>query len=682
MASVPVYILLGGENAEGGNSAAALTSYPQYEGEQAGYKIWNQISGEWELYNAGVNSAPSSLVDVTRFGPEASMLEKMQARDPEQPLIYLFKLAVVGSVLGPLTGEPNWSPAMEDLFTDFQNQWQAAVNALPLGDDPGVRAVFWVQGEGDASGLVATAYAPLLKVLVEEIRSTLPPVDMAVPFIIGKLHSHQPDDAAKPDFLEVRRAQAEVGGDFEAARAVGTDDLSLKVDDLLYDVGGTIALGHRLFEGLAVVEGEQAEEPGEDAPPAEDATEEITAPLFIVIGSANAVGHAPIGYLPAYLQGPLANIRLWNTAQGQFNDLQAGGSVFGPELSLAHELRRFENKTIYMVKVASDNNTLAPWSFYDNWTRLGSLYEGMVEAVRAAVQSNPDLGIKIKGVFFIHGELDALDYPTSQLYQAYLEILVRHLRQDLNEFLAGGRLPFIIAQAHKETAGDQIDFVRAAQQARFDSDPLVGIYDTSGLTFLIDSIWFDAESVVKLGGELAKAFEDQLGTQVIPLFVPTLTELKARLRLTGVPKGADAHAMISDGVLGAREIFYRRLSQTRVEQLRAFPRTRHTMSSEEHLRQIAEQTEVKVVRLDLMKSMPVLFQDSSAVALQEWNQNGILRAARLKEKSDQLNLLQAEIEENFQILAGEEFAGSETNTQIYDGSPAVVPPRAGSSVFF
>ena len=112
-----------------------------------------------------------------------------------------------------------------------------------------------------------------------------------------------------------------------------------------------------------------------------------------------------------------------------------------------------------------------------------------------------------------------------------------------------------------------------------------------------------------------------------PLFVPRAT-LVANLRLSEATAAAQPEtvALIDRAILQARLVLLRQLGSSLVAQLQNIARNEIDPETEdEQRRMIAETLEIDSVLLVLSETMPQLFQDAGAKALQVWNDEGTFR---------------------------------------------------------
>lgn len=686
MPEVPVYVLLGGDNAEGDNIGSSLSpTYPQYVGAQTGFKIWNHLGVAWETYVAGTNSAPESVTNAAHFGPEVSMLSGLQALNPTQPNIYIVKVAVFGSSIAsqPSTGN-EWNSAAQELWTVMNTRVAAAMGNVPIGFTAKLKGIFWVHGEDDATVDRCEAYESLLGILIDRLRSTYN--EPSIPFVIGRLHnSHPLAEPQKSYMLTVRLAQEAVSRKNLNNTLVSTDTLSLKGDQTHFDVQGTINLGLALVAGLG--DAGAAPSPG-DGPGAG------ASPLFILLGDDNAYGHAPLADLPSYLTGTQTGVKIWSPTAGAFQDLVVGtnslsaASSFGPEASLGHALRDMADETIYLVKLGSDGSTLAPkiGSTNDWCPPSQEIYADLLSRLDAALGELATLSIepRLDGIFIVLGQNDALEDTTSSLYEGYLKALVQHLRNDaaLRDLVADStKLPVVIAKSSVKLTATYLERVRAAQQKVYEEDPNIAAADVDTQSLVPSTVYLDAAAQVFLGKQMVAQMIAGLTVQVRPTFVSSIAALKAGMRLSGIPENQDVDTMIRNAVLSVRTAFYRRLLHPRILEIQSWPLTSQPATDKEYLRQVAATTEILMVKRLMLRDLPILFRDSVAPQT-DWNDVASYRNFGKSEREREIARLEQEIEENLQLLSQSEVAGSESNgIRIADLEQEDTPDLPGGSIW-
>lgn len=166
-----------------------------------------------------------------------------------------------------------------------------------------------------------------------------------------------------------------------------------------------------------------------------------------------------------------------------------------------------------------------------------------------------------------------------------------------------------------------------------------------------------------------------------PLFVADLATLKALLRMTEVPSDStDALAILNEGILKARLKFYRRLGTARVGQLLSISFVENPTTEDEVLRALANTVEVKLVLCHLLVRLPHVWMDASGAIDKQWNEEAPVREQAPVELADRLSACQNEIEEDMQVLAGEDQIGDEDLIQTFDGTPDDPTPRVGRTL--
>lgn len=165
---------------------------------------------------------------------------------------------------------------------------------------------------------------------------------------------------------------------------------------------------------------------------------------------------------------------------------------------------------------------------------------------------------------------------------------------------------------------------------------------------------------------------------VAPLFVASIEDLKARLRLTGATK-SDFSAQLDLALEDVRLGFYDEdggLGTTRVGELLAISYVENATNATSLLRTRANNLEVTWVRLLLMRRLPTLFMDAGGETLDAWNEEPITRSSRRGLESE-IQRLENEVTDGLAYLGGadEEDLG-EVAVTVFE--PEITPdlPRA------
>lgn len=156
------------------------------------------------------------------------------------------------------------------------------------------------------------------------------------------------------------------------------------------------------------------------------------------------------------------------------------------------------------------------------------------------------------------------------------------------------------------------------------------------------------------------------------LFATSDAWIKARLRLSSVPVGSeDTLAIIDEAVAAARLAFYRRLGRIKVNNLLDIAEVAAPDTDDEVLRSLASLTEVKLVRVHLLRELPNAFMDASGDLNRRWNEEAPFRERPRSDREREVARLNEEIEQAMQELErdGDESPGDVRNVFVFDGTP-------------
>ncbi len=165
-----------------------------------------------------------------------------------------------------------------------------------------------------------------------------------------------------------------------------------------------------------------------------------------------------------------------------------------------------------------------------------------------------------------------------------------------------------------------------------------------------------------------------------PLFIVDVATLKAKLRLSGVPSASDADDIINEAILTVRAGFYRELGSPRVASIQALPFTEDPVTNDQVLRAVANTTEVKWVRAELFRTLPLSFMDGNADQNQVFQDEALFREASQHQLDLERVRLETEIQQNLDLLRGAEDIASEATMRVATICPAVTPPLPGDTV--
>ncbi len=141
---------------------------------------------------------------------------------------------------------------------------------------------------------------------------------------------------------------------------------------------------------------------------------------------------------------------------------------------------------------------------------------------------------------------------------------------------------------------------------------------------------------------------------IAPLFVADLATLKARLRMTGASE-SDALSQFDGAVEDVRLLLYdetQGLGLALVTTLLAIVFVENATTAEALKRTRANSLETKWVRLLLLRRMPTLFMDASAVTREAWNDEPFTRSGG-RTLRDEISAIETQIKNDLAVLLGD-----------------------------
>ncbi|MBD3265290.1 sialate O-acetylesterase [bacterium] len=227
---------------------------------------------------------------------------------------------------------------------------------------------------------------------------------------------------------------------------------------------------------------------------------------FILSGQSNMVGQGTVKELPASLKNNPKNIEFY--LHGSQREL-AGGSQFGPEVTLAHELAaKYPRQKILLIKYAVGGTSLLAWA--PEWSKEraditknagnGPLYANLFRFLERGIR---DKNIVYKGILWMQGERDAKFPAAAAEYAENFRALVQSLREDLD----APKLPFLYGIVNPPAANyPGLADVRKAQQAFEKTVPMAKMIDTDDLAKRSDNLHYNTEGQMEMGRRFANAY--------------------------------------------------------------------------------------------------------------------------------------------------------------------------------
>ncbi len=157
-------------------------------------------------------------------------------------------------------------------------------------------------------------------------------------------------------------------------------------------------------------------------------------------------------------------------------------------------------------------------------------------------------------------------------------------------------------------------------------------------------------------------------------------QLKEGLRLSRLPANSGATELLAAATLVVRLGILEELDAPRVADIAALPFTSSPLTGDEILRATANMVEIKWVRLELSKSMPMLFADGNIDNGQIMHDEALFRQPR----QDQLETLRSELWDEIMVgidrLRQANSAAQDRNRVRFEAiTPACAPPVPGDT---
>lgn len=165
-----------------------------------------------------------------------------------------------------------------------------------------------------------------------------------------------------------------------------------------------------------------------------------------------------------------------------------------------------------------------------------------------------------------------------------------------------------------------------------------------------------------------------------PVFVTSIDELKSKMRLSGLPSSGDGDAQFDEAVLLVRTGLYRELGATVIDSVLAIPFTENPVDDQGVRRATASSIEVKWVRAELMRLLPMMFIDGNANQRQVYHDEAAFREASQRQLDDERRRLMNDVEIGLELLRQSSDPGSDQQQIIADSVEPDSAPRPGDTV--
>lgn len=669
--------------------------------------IWTGAA--WADLTPGINTNPN--VGDDRWGPEIMFRQAMLPEFPSEKL-WLVKYCVASSLF-PLQGVSSWSPSLTGGAYSGFITWltAAAAAAFSAGDTLRIDGiVLSISATEMLQTAGARAYGEMLYELIATLRAVIPTISHCA---VGSFR----DDGGKTPVVLVEPHYEWTGSSDNLRGAVATRRLAIqRLENEVFDRISVYRTHHLDDDGGGVhFSAESLVIAGQELPrllfAPQTATELATADsgndeafLAVLIGDSIMDGSGANASLPSQQTGAMSGCLVWAPERGQFETLQAGvnnqtsiPTVFGlhgPEMTLA-ELLRGENSQIWMVKGAclgsyatrhhasflfgvaptfdvrvTDWHPASRQEYFDLYIR-GSL-RSAIDSIRRDGKK-PKLG----PVFISLGTNDIVSanasYPGISIREIshpdeigialeQLAVAITEEVTNLGVDITAMRIVFTIPATDLSDVEGAVDsdvqqgrdsiFAMLARRSDYKGADLTGVSKT-------DDIHPDAAGNRTYARRLYDAWASEDTSRTQPVFVPTTAQLRSALRLSAVPDTNDAVAIIENAMMETRVELYQTLGETAVDSLRSYASTRTPSTTAELLRKMAETTEVKMVRLRLMRILPMMFLDGSS-PVQTWQEEAAAREANDRLIREEIRRLENEVQSNLRRLTSLDFTSPST----------------------
>ncbi len=164
-----------------------------------------------------------------------------------------------------------------------------------------------------------------------------------------------------------------------------------------------------------------------------------------------------------------------------------------------------------------------------------------------------------------------------------------------------------------------------------------------------------------------------------PLFIADLATLKSKLRLSGVAATSDADDIVNEAILLVRSGFYRELGAPVVTTLLALSFSETPTTNDQIKRAVANSTEVKWVRAELIRMLPMSFMDGNADQAQVFQDEALFRDSSARQLDQERIRLETDIQQNLDLLRGAEDIATESTIRIHTVAPDCPRPLPGDT---
>lgn len=721
MAARSTILVLGDLTAAGQRPSSELSAIsPSFVGPQSGISIWT--GSAWATLNPGVNTNPNA-VSTTFWGVESRIVPELESRLGSSAPRFIVKHAV-SSMMALGRDYPSWvvgdSP---EVFTAARNAIAAAAVAAG-GDTLRIDAiVLSIQTWDFRRSSTAKSVGALFRQLIASLRDagtysgpvtlgSIRPGESIPPIAIIEPH-YSYAGLSVEEKMQLNQVRMIIQGlECEADRVtVVRSEQTTSSDGLTYSALSMVDLAGRCAAALLAPE------------PAVDGSNAV-ARMVLEIGDNVLDGTALNTSLPPHQQGALTGAMVWSPYTGSFVTLQAGTNNqnstattdngfggasamrHGPEIAVMDALR--STGEVFLVKgcvtssFAAANLQKAPLSlpptfdqFLHTWSpgARDQLWDLTIRGwLRSAIAylRRSSRKPKIELVVVCVGTNDLLlrDTTPEAVDSAVQDIVsgVKRVAAADNVDIASAKFVVCVPSqglsASPSVIGTELDTLRNEMLALPNAAmPGVGLIDLSDISTQ-DLVHPDAAGNAELARRIVSIYQGGSQAVVAPMFVPTMDDLRKSLRLSSIATTSDAIAMIDAAVQTASVTFFRHLGQEKIALIKATAYTRAPVTNMEFLRVLAASTELKIVRAQLLRNMPLMFMDG-AIPARSWQEEAAFREGSTLMHRDEMKRLDEEIRQALATLQSAQFsAGGDLATSVVSPDSSIVPGQTISASVF
>lgn len=680
MANRTTILILGDENAAGTRPRSELTSInATYDDPQADATIWNQTTLAWEPLEPGVNTNTSPTT-TDKWSLETRAREGLRSKIPTGQ-VYFIKHTLAGSALSRGTG---WAVDA----TDYANA-VATVNAAGAaagGDEliiGGIEICLFIQDILGVDGW--RSFGERMRELIDSLRvdigalanSTMGSVRNdggPTPVVIVMPHGEFTGltEEQKAVALSIRSQLWSLANDDDRIAVHCTLDLTC-TDGKKFDAASLVQLSYDAQAGLfPYVQIDDSAFP--------------EAAMIGMAGDSIVAGLGGVGPNPAHLTAAITGANIFFPHRGTIETLQFGVNnnseaypLAGPELSLGEQFRA-EYGEVWILKGAmpsaycvTNREPLAAaiQPLLDRWrkdwdpgTRRG-LFDMVIRGwMREMVLLLRKQGKRprMKAFILFLGTNDVL-LPVNQIYPfepgqvvPTLKRIVAFIRREMAvlnivddapvEFIIG--MPSEALGAVNDYTKASVAVVRSAMRNWALEDGTIKLQDTTEYA-TSDGLHWSTQGSIDFANDAFQTWRAPSTATAQPLFTPSKLQFRRALRLSQVALSNDATVMIDQAMTASRARLYQTLGDTMIDVIMDMAYTPSPTSSAEHTRALAASTEIKMVRLELLRVMPTSFMDGSS-PVQSWNEEAAFREGGYLQTRDEMRRLEEEIQNNLTFL--------------------------------